>query len=100
MPVEIAVGSRDDPAGPDRRGPLPNITGDKSIRADYATERLTARRIDEAEADALDVPADESVLSVVITAHQSSGAPILTSGIVMPGSRHEIEDSYPLSRVD
>ncbi|MFY1595818.1 hypothetical protein [Micromonospora sp. WMMD737] len=41
--------------------------------------------------------ADESVMSIVITVHQAPGDPIMTSVLVMPGSRHEIEDTYALS---
>jgi GntR family transcriptional regulator len=95
--VDIAVGTDVIRPEPITGSILAHIKAKKSLRADYATERLTPRRVDETEATALDVPSDEAVLSVVIAAHQSSGAPIVTSRIVMPGSHHEIEDSYPLS---
>jgi GntR family transcriptional regulator len=97
VPVDIAVGTDVIRPEPITGSLLAHIRAKKNLRADYATERLTARRVDDAEAAALEVSVDEAVLSVVITAHQSSGVPILTSRIVMPGSRHEIEDSYPLS---
>ncbi|MFY1672700.1 GntR family transcriptional regulator [Plantactinospora sp. WMMB334] len=97
VPVDIAVGTaviKPDPIG---GGLLEHISGAKGLRGDYATERMTARRVSTDEAKALDVPEDEPVLSVVLTVHQASGDPILTSVLVMPGSRHEIEDTYPLS---
>jgi GntR family transcriptional regulator len=97
VPVDIAVGTDVTRSEPIIGSILAHIRAKKSLRADYATERLTARLVDDVEATALDVPSDEAVISVVVTAHQSSGSPILTSRIVMPGSRHEIEDSYPLS---
>lgn len=97
VPVDIAVGTDVVKPDPIAGSLLDHIASRKGLRADYATERLTARQIDPSEVDALGVPTDEAVLSVIITAHQSSGAPILTSLIVMPGSRHEIEDTYPLS---
>ncbi|GIF09809.1 GntR family transcriptional regulator [Actinoplanes siamensis] len=97
VPVDIAVGTDVIKPDPISGSLLDHIASRKKLRADYATERLTARRVDDAEAGALDVPADEAVLSVVITAHRSTGEAIMTSLIVMPGSRHEIEDSYPLS---
>jgi GntR family transcriptional regulator len=97
VPVDIAVGTDVANLDPIAGSILDHIASRKGLRADYATERLTARQIDASEVDALAVPTDEAVLSVIITAHQSSGAPILTSLIVMPGSRHEIEDTYPLS---
>jgi GntR family transcriptional regulator len=97
VPVDIAVGTDVTKPEPITGSILEHIKARKRLRADYATERLTARRVDGVEADVLGVAPDEAVISVVITAHQSSGAPLMTSMIVMPGSRHEIEDSYPLS---
>ncbi|MGI5215422.1 GntR family transcriptional regulator [Plantactinospora sp. CA-290183] len=97
VPVDIAVGTGVIKADPIPGGLLEHITRVKGLRADYATERMTARRASADEAKALDVPADEPMLSVVLTVHQASGDPILTSVLVMPGSRHEIEDTYPLS---
>ncbi|MEV5448172.1 GntR family transcriptional regulator, partial [Streptomyces sp. NPDC052644] len=97
VPVDIAVGTDITKPDPIPGGLLDLIARHKGLRADYATERMTARRVNEAEAVALDVPADESVLSVVITVHQASGDPIMASVLVMPGSRHEIEDTYALS---
>ena len=97
VPVDIAVGTDVSKPDPISGSILDHIAARKRLRADYATERLTARRVDPSEVDALGVPEDEAVLSVVITAYQSTGEPILASLIVMPGSRHEIEDTYPLS---
>jgi len=97
VPVDIAVGTDISKPDPISGSILDHIASRKRLRADYATERLTARQVDPSEVDALGVPKDEAVLSVVITAYQSTGAPILASLIVMPGSRHEIEDTYPLS---
>jgi GntR family transcriptional regulator len=97
VPVDIAVGTDVIRPEPITGSILAHIRATKNLRADYATERLTARLADDAETVALGLPADEAVITVVITAHRSSGEPILTSRILMPGSRHEIEDSYPLS---
>ena len=73
------------------------IARHKGLRADYATERMTARRVSDVEAEALKVPAERSRDERRITVHQASGDPIMTSVLVMPGSRHEIEDTYALS---
>lgn len=96
VPVEIAVGTDVTRPEPITGGILRHLASRKQLRADYATERVAARQAGEAEAAALGMPPGEAVLSVVVTAHQSTGTPILTSLIVMPGSRHELEDSYPL----
>ncbi|MFI6823236.1 GntR family transcriptional regulator [Micromonospora sp. NPDC050187] len=96
VPVDIAVGTEITKPEPITGGLLDHIARHKSLRADYATERLTSRLVDQAEAEALAVPEDEAVISVVLTVYQANGEPILTSLLVMPGSRHEIEDTYPL----
>ncbi|WFE30074.1 GntR family transcriptional regulator [Solwaraspora sp. WMMD791] len=97
VPVDIAVGTEIVNPQPIVGSLIEHITRHKGLRADYATERMTTRRVSADEADALDVSADESVFSVVITAHRASGEPIMASVLVLPGSRHEIEDTYPLS---
>jgi GntR family transcriptional regulator len=96
VPVDIAVGTDATKPAPITGSLLDHIAQVKGVRGDYATERLTARRVEPAEAEALDVLADEAVISVVITVYRSSGEPVLTSVLVMPGSRHEIDDAYPL----
>lgn len=96
VPVDIAVGTEITKSEPIAGGLLDHIARHKGLRADYATERLTSRLVDQAEAEALAVPEDEAVISVVLTVYQANGEPILTSLLVMPGSRHEIEDTYPL----
>ncbi|MFI5840358.1 GntR family transcriptional regulator [Catenuloplanes sp. NPDC051500] len=96
VPVDIAVGTSITKPAPITGSLLDHIAKAKSVRGDYVAERLTARRVSAVEAEALDVPADESVISTVITVYQSSGDALLSSILVMPGSRHEIEDVYPL----
>jgi GntR family transcriptional regulator len=96
VPVEIAVGTAITKPAAIAGSLLDHIAQAKGVRGDYVIERLTARRADASEAEALDVPADEPVISVVITVYRSSGEPVLSSVLVMPGSRHEIEDAYPL----
>jgi len=97
LPVEIAVGTDLTKPEPVAGGLLAHIAARKHVRADYADELLTARKATEEEARLLDLDAADPVLSVVITAHQASGEPIAVSAVVLPGARHEIEDSYPLT---
>ncbi|MFC0526756.1 GntR family transcriptional regulator [Phytohabitans kaempferiae] len=96
VPVEVAVGTAVTKPEPIAGTLTEHIGRLKQLRADYATEHLTARTVTAEEAEVLAVEAGEAVLLVTVTLHQASGEPILASQIVMPGSRHEIEDTYPL----
>ncbi|MDR7278690.1 GntR family transcriptional regulator [Catenuloplanes atrovinosus] len=96
VPVDVAVGTDIIKPIPITGNLLDHIAQARGIRGDYVIERLTARRITADEAAALDVPDDEPVISTVITVYQSSGEAVLASVLVMPGSRHEIDDAYPL----
>ena len=96
VPIEIAAGTAVTKPEPIAEGLLEHIGRLKQLRGDYATERMTARAASDDEAEALGVPAGEPVLAVAITLHQANGEPLLTTHVVMPGSRHEIEDTYPM----
>ncbi|GAA1810725.1 GntR family transcriptional regulator [Luedemannella flava] len=96
IPVEIAAGTEITKPEPVAGGLLDYIQSRKGLRGDYASERLTARRATTDEAALLQLSDSDAVLSVLIGVYQSSGVPIMASMLVMPGSRHEIEDSYPL----
>jgi GntR family transcriptional regulator len=97
VPVEMAVGTAITKPEPIGESLLGHIERHKGLRADYATEWTAARRPTPDEATALAIAKDEPVLVVTIVAHLASGEPVLLSQLVLPGSRHEIEDTYPIS---
>jgi GntR family transcriptional regulator len=96
VPVEIAVGTDITKPEPIAGSLAEHIERRKGLRGDYAHEWLTTRRPTEDEAKLLDIDPGDPVLSIVIAVHASSGEAILASVLLMPGSRHEIEDTYPL----
>jgi len=96
VPVEIAVGSDITKPGLIDVGLLDHIERRKGIRGDYVRQWLTARRPTDEEAKLLDIDRAEPVLSILLTVHQAAGEPVLAASVLMPGSRHEIEDAYPL----
>ena len=97
IPVEVAVGSDATKPDPIAGGLLAHLASRKDIRADYAVEWTTARRPTPDEAELLDIDKDDPVLAVTIAAYTAAGDPVLASTLVMPGNRHEIEDTYPLA---
>ncbi len=96
VPVEIGVGTDIPKPDPIPGGLLEHIERRKGLRGDYATEWMTTRLATADEAKLLDLDETDPVLHVLIAVHQASGEPMLATVLVMPGSRHEIEDSYPL----
>jgi GntR family transcriptional regulator len=96
VPIEIAVGTDIPKADPIPGGLLEHIEQRKGLRGDYAQEWLATRRPTEEEATLLGIDPGESVFSLVIAVYQASGEPVLVSTAILPGSRHEIEDTYPL----
>jgi len=96
VPVEIAVGSDITKPTPIDAGLLDHIERRKGIRGDYVRQWLSARRPTEEEATLLAVEHGEPVLSILLIVHQAAGEPVLAASVIMPGSRHEIEDAYPL----
>ncbi len=96
VPVEIGAGTDIPKADPIPGGLLEHIERRKGIRADYATEWMTARPATPEEAKLLDLEESDPLLSILIAVHQASGEAVLVTSLLMPGSRHEIEDSYPL----
>lgn len=97
VPVEVAVGTGITKPDPIDGSLLDHIAQHKGLRADYATEWTTARRPIPAEAKALGISNAEPVLAVLIVVYTATGEPLLASALVLPGSRHEIEDTYPVS---
>ncbi|MEV8517585.1 hypothetical protein [Dactylosporangium sp. NPDC051484] len=49
------------------------------------------------EPSCFDLAADEPVLALTIAVHTALGDLVLAVDVVLPGNRHEIEDTYPLS---
>ncbi|GAA0907667.1 histidine utilization repressor [Virgisporangium aurantiacum] len=97
IPVDVAAGSDVGKPEPIAGSLLAHLASRKDIRGDYAVEWTTARRPTPEEAELLDIGKDDPVLAVMIAAYTAAGDPVLASLLVLPGSRHEIEDTYPLA---
>jgi GntR family transcriptional regulator len=96
VPVEIGVGTDVPKPAPIAGSLLEHIERRKGVRGDYAHEWLSTRLPTPDEAKLLQIDPTDPVLTVLIAVHQSSGEPVAATSLVMPGSRHEIEDTYPL----
>jgi DNA-binding GntR family transcriptional regulator len=68
-------------------------TGQRLVRVD---ERLSARRPTDAEIELLKLGSGEAVLSVQGTVVDATGRAVLVVDVALPGTLHELEDSYAL----
>jgi GntR family transcriptional regulator len=97
--LPLALAADTDLASPDLLGQSvrAHLAARRKIRLDHAIERITARRPSGEEAELLQLAAYDPVLSVVVTAYDAAGQPVLVSDLVLPGQRHEIQDAYPFA---
>ncbi|GAA0568762.1 GntR family transcriptional regulator [Actinomadura livida] len=88
-------------AGLDQEGPLAVpvrelLTAGTKERLTRVDERLRARRPTDQERESLSLAEGEPVLSVLGSVVDSSGRAVLVVDLVLPGSLHVLEDSFPL----
>ncbi|CNF22217.1 transcriptional regulator [Mycobacterium tuberculosis] len=88
-------------AGLDHDGPLTVpvrqlVTAGTGQRLTRLDERLSARRPTDAEVELLKLGSGEPVLSVRGSVVDATGRTVLVVDVALPGSLHELEDSYAL----
>jgi GntR family transcriptional regulator len=67
------------------------------IRYDRMTERIAARLPSLDEAKLLEIASKRTpVLALTVIAYDTAGRPLQVSQLVLPGDRHELEDTYSL----
>jgi DNA-binding GntR family transcriptional regulator len=82
--------------------PLPggvrgHLSRRKGIRVDHVLEQVTARHPTSEEAKLLGVGRSAAMLAMYVAARDAPGGPVLVLEVVMPGDRHELEDTYQVS---
>jgi GntR family transcriptional regulator len=66
------------------------------ITLDHVVERVSARIATAEEAELLELPAGDALLTLLLTVYDSAAVPILAVDILIPNSRHELEDVFPI----
>jgi GntR family transcriptional regulator len=97
FPADVSAGTLLEGAEPIGEGIAEHLRARKRLRIDHLTERITARVADAAEAKVLEVPRRTVVLGVLVIARDAAGAVVQVVDAVLPGDRHELEDTYPAS---
>jgi len=97
FPPEVASGTLLGLPDPIAEGIGEHLRARKRLRVDHLTQRVSARLPAADEAKALDMPRRTPVLGVLVLAHDAAGGLVQVVDAVLPGDRHELEDSYPAS---
>jgi GntR family transcriptional regulator len=95
FPPDVAAGTLLDAPDPITEGITEHLRARKRLRVDHLTERVTARLPTADEAGALGMPRRMPVLGVLVIAHDATGRVVQVADVVLPGDRHELEDTYP-----
>lgn len=96
VPVDLGSGTGVGELHPLKEGLLPHLTARKSIEFDHVVERVSARIATADEVRLLELPKRDAVLTVLLTICDASGAALVAIDMVLPASRHELEDVFPL----
>jgi GntR family transcriptional regulator len=96
VPVELAANTGAGDAEPIAEGLMRRIEQIRGIEFDHAVQRISARLPKKDEAAALEIKSNDPVLTILLTAYDRSGKPLLAVDVLIPASRHELEDAFPL----
>jgi GntR family transcriptional regulator len=97
LPVELASRTDVGNSKPLPRPLLEHVSRKAGVEFDHATERISARRPTQAEAELLDIDLEEAVLTLLVTVYDKAGAPQVVVDAVIPASRHELDDAFPIN---
>lgn len=96
VPVELAHGAGIGDRDPITEGILRRLTARKNVHFSHGVERIGARRPSKDEAELLEINTRECVLTILMTALDRQGAPLAAVDVLIPTSRHELEDTFPI----
>lgn len=96
VPVELSAGTDIGRKVALSGGVLNHLAERKKIIFEHATERISARLPTAEEAELLKIAEQDSVLTLLVTVFDRTGAPQFAVDAVIPANRHEIESSFPL----
>ena len=96
LPTDLAEGTDVASLEPLPDGLLRHLTARKPVRFDHVSERISARLPTAEEAALLQIGQSDPVLTVLLSVCDRTGTPLLAADVLLPASRHDLEDVYPL----
>lgn len=97
VPAELASGTDVGASSPLSEGVLQHIARRKGVRFDHVTERISARLPTVDEAGVLEIGRRDPLLTVLLAVCDRTGQPLVALDVLLPASRHELEDVFPLT---
>jgi GntR family transcriptional regulator len=97
LPEELAGGTDVGSSTPLPEGLLRHIAQRKGVQFDHAAERISARTPTAEEAGLLEIGRRDPILTVLLSICDRVGTPLLAVDVLLPATRHELEDVFPLS---
>lgn len=97
FPLDLAHGTDLGLDQPLTGGTRQHVEARHKVRYDHMTEQIAARLPSLDEAKLLGITSKLTpVLALTVIAYDTAGRPLQVSHLVLPGDRHELEDSYSL----
>jgi GntR family transcriptional regulator len=93
---DLAAGTDVGSSTPLPEGLLRHISQRKGVEFDHAAERISARIPTVEEAGTLEVGRRDPLLTVLLSVCDRAGTPLVAVDVLLPASRHELEDVFPL----
>jgi GntR family transcriptional regulator len=97
VPVDLAEGTGVGSPDPLGAGLLQHLTARRGVQFDHAAQRISARVATAEESRLLEVGRRECLLTALITVYDRAGRPALALDVVLPPSRRELEDTFPIT---
>ena len=97
VPAELAEGTDLTRPKPLRTDVLSLLSSLRGVEWEYAADRIAARAATAQESNLLELGRREPVLSVLVTAFDTTGTPRIAVDATLATSRLELQDTFPLS---
>ena len=96
VPMDLVPGTDLGLDAPMTEDVIAHLRSRKRVAFDKATDRTSARLATADEAALLEIGPREALLTMLISVYDRDGVPRVAVDVVMPGTRHEMEDTYPV----
>ncbi|WP_432829348.1 GntR family transcriptional regulator [Dactylosporangium sp. CA-092794] len=96
VPLDLAAGTGVGSVEPLREGLARHLADRAGLELDHATQRISARPATVEESRLLEVGKRECMLTALLAVYDRQQRPVLALDVVMPPSRHELEDTFTL----
>ncbi|MER7006664.1 GntR family transcriptional regulator [Dactylosporangium sp. NPDC000555] len=96
VPEALAAGTVVGDPAPLREGLLTHLARRKDVTFDHVVERISARLPTAEEMELLQIGERDSLLTSALAVCDRAGQPLIALDILLPGTRHELEDVFSL----